>query len=79
MQGVWRFQDLVAWKLAFELKQKADALCQRPAIRRDYKFHAQLADSAASGPRNIAEGFGHTSILNSPDLRASPERQKSKS
>jgi four helix bundle protein len=58
MQGVWRFQDLVAWKLAFELKQKADALCQRPAIRRDYKFHAQLADSAASGPRNIAEGFG---------------------
>jgi four helix bundle protein len=58
MAGVWRFQDLVAWRLAFELKLKADAICARPAVRRDFKFHAQLSDSAASAPRNIAEGFG---------------------
>lgn len=30
----------------------------RPAVRRDFKFHSQLTDAAASGPRNIAEGFG---------------------
>ena len=58
MKGVWQFQDLVAWQLAFQLKQFADSICVRPAVRRDFKFHAQLSDAAASGPRNIAEGFG---------------------
>jgi four helix bundle protein len=58
MAGVWRFQDLVAWRLAFDLKLKTDAICARPAVRRDFKFHTQLSDSAASAPRNIAEGFG---------------------
>ncbi len=58
MKGVWRFQDLVAWQLAFQLKALADSLCARPDVRRDFKFHSQLSDAAASGPRNIAEGFG---------------------
>jgi len=58
MHGVWRFQDLVAWQLAFELKRSVDAVCSRPQIRRDFKFCSQLTDAAASGPRNIAEGFG---------------------
>ena len=35
-----------------------DRLCERPAIATDVKFHGQLSDAAASGPRNIAEGFG---------------------
>ena len=58
MNGVWRFEDLGAWKLAVQLQTLADRYCDRPAIRRDFKFHDQLADSAASAPRNIAEGFG---------------------
>jgi four helix bundle protein len=58
MGGVWRFQDLVAWKLAFELKELVDEISRNPAIVRDVKFHSQLADAAASGPRNLAEGFG---------------------
>lgn len=58
MKGVWKFEDLIAWRLAFALKLLVDRLCDRPAIRADVKFHAQLRDSAASGPRNIAEGFG---------------------
>jgi four helix bundle protein len=58
MQGVWKFEDLVAWKLAVELQVLADRYCDRPAIKRDFKFRDQLADSAASAPRNIAEGFG---------------------
>ncbi len=58
MQGVWRFEDLVAWKLAVQLQQLADKYCDKPAIKRDFKFRNQLSDSAASAPRNIAEGFG---------------------
>jgi len=41
-----------------QLQQLADAFCEKPAIRRDFKFRDQLADAAASGPRNLAEGFG---------------------
>ena len=58
MHGVWRFEDLVAWKLAVQLQTLADQFCDRPAFKRDFKFHDQLSDAAASGPRNIAEGFG---------------------
>ncbi len=58
MQGVWRFEDLVAWKLAVQLQTFTDRICEGPAIRRDFKFRSQLTDAAASGPRNIAEGFG---------------------
>ena len=58
MDKVWRFEDLIAWKTAVQLQRIADAYCQKPAIRRDFKFRDQLADSAASAPRNIAEGFG---------------------
>jgi four helix bundle protein len=58
MGGVWRFQDLVAWQLAFALKEVADSICRQPAVQRDFKFRDQLADAAASAPRNIAEGFG---------------------
>ena len=58
MHGVWKFEDLVAWKLAVQLQTTIDRLAERPSIRSDAKFHIQLTDSAASGPRNIAEGFG---------------------
>ena len=58
MQGVWKFEDLVAWKLAVQLQQVADRYCQKTAFQRDLKFRDQLSDSAASAPRNIAEGFG---------------------
>ncbi len=58
MGGVWRFQDLVAWKLAFQLKELADEISRKPAIAKDFKFRSQLTDAAASGPRNLAEGFG---------------------
>jgi four helix bundle protein len=58
MDGVWRFEDLVAWQLAVQLQQLADRYCEKPAVQRDFKFRDQLADAAASAPRNIAEGFG---------------------
>jgi four helix bundle protein len=52
------FTELVAWQLARELKLLAYELVKRPTVARDWKFVEQLSDSAASAPRNIAEGFG---------------------
>ena len=58
MAGVTRFEDLGAWQRAVELKDLALAICNQPQVKRDSKFRLQLEDSAASAPRNIAEGFG---------------------
>ena len=58
MDGIWRFEDLVAWKLAVELERLIEQFGKRPRLRGDFKFHSQLADAGASAPRNIAEGFG---------------------
>ena len=52
------FRELLAWKLARELRSKVRELCQRPAVRADVKLHGQLLDAARSATRNIAEGFG---------------------
>ena len=58
MNGIWRFEDLVAWQLAVQLQTLVDRYGDRPAIKSDVKFHGQLTDAAQSAPRNIAEGFG---------------------
>lgn len=52
------FRELVAWQLAFELSERVNKLLQAGPASRDFKFRDQLADSARSAPRNIAEGFG---------------------
>jgi four helix bundle protein len=52
------FRELVAWQLAFDLNQRIQVLLQSAPASRDFKFRDQLADSARSAPRNIAEGFG---------------------
>jgi four helix bundle protein len=54
-----RYQELVAWQLANELKQKVYALVDRSRALEDRRFCEQLKDSAASAPRNLAEGFGY--------------------
>jgi four helix bundle protein len=53
-----RYEELVAWQLANELKQKVYALIDRSAARRDRSFCDQAMDAAASAPRNLAQGFG---------------------
>jgi four helix bundle protein len=55
--AVRRYQDLVAWQLANELKQKVYALVDHSSAYNDRKFCDQIKDSAASAPRNLAEGF----------------------
>jgi len=58
MERIIDFRDLVAWKLARELKQLAQALCARPGLKRQFQFRDQLSSAAESAPANIAEGFG---------------------
>jgi four helix bundle protein len=58
MKGIWRFEDLVAWQLAAQFQTIVDRYSERPVIKSDVKFHSQITDAAAGGPRNIAEGFG---------------------
>jgi four helix bundle protein len=53
-----RYQDLVAWQLAYDLERRVFALTATGAASRDFKFCSQIRDSSASAPRNIAEGFG---------------------
>ena len=56
---VRRYQDLVAWQLADELKRKVYELVDNSSARNDFKFRDQIRDSASSAPTNIAEGFGY--------------------
>ena len=56
--GIRRFQDLEAWKRAYELQVLCEELLSRPRVASNWKFREQLSDAASSAARNIAEGFG---------------------
>jgi four helix bundle protein len=51
-------EELVAWKLAVELRRLVHSYCEKPTIQRDFKFRNNLSEAASSAPRNIAEGYG---------------------
>jgi four helix bundle protein len=56
--GVRRYQDLVAWQLANDLKNKIYRLIDNsPGAQKDFEFTKQIKGSASSGPANIAEAF----------------------
>jgi four helix bundle protein len=55
---VRRYQDLVCWQLAHELKREVYRLLRESqTARRDIRFANQLGDAAGSGPANLAEAF----------------------
>jgi four helix bundle protein len=56
MAGFKRFEDIIAWQLAYKLKGDVDVFLNRPNFRRKFKLHGQLHDAVRSAPRNIAEG-----------------------
>jgi four helix bundle protein len=58
MAGVRSHTDLIAWRLAHELKLQVYALIEAPALSRHPDLREQLRRAAANAPRNIAEGFG---------------------
>jgi four helix bundle protein len=55
--GVKRYEDLVAWQLAYELQREIFALTATEPAFLDFRFRDQIRDSSASASRNIAEGF----------------------
>jgi four helix bundle protein len=56
MAAFRKFTDIIAWQLAYEVKQRVDVFLERPDFRRKFKFYDQLSDAVRSAPRNIAEG-----------------------
>jgi len=54
-----RYQDLLAWQLADELKRQVYALVDNSTASADFRFRDQLKSSASAAPTNIAEGFGY--------------------
>jgi four helix bundle protein len=55
---VRRFEDLVAWQLAFALQKGIFAFTAIGPVWHDVKYREQIRDSSASATRNTAEGFG---------------------
>jgi four helix bundle protein len=58
MAGAKRFEDLDAWRLSIELRDRIVAEINKGPTLHDIGFCDQIRDSARSAPRNIAEGFG---------------------
>ena len=58
MAGVSRYEDLVAWQLADELRREVLALTATGGASKDFKFRDQIRDASSSATRNMAEGFG---------------------
>ena len=53
-----KFEELDAWQLSVELRDRIIDEIQKPPTVRDVSFCDQIRDAARSGPRNISEGFG---------------------
>ena len=61
MAGARHFTELDCWQLSNDLKLEIYRVSERPTLKRDRDYYGQIRDAAASGPRNIAEGFArHT-------------------
>jgi four helix bundle protein len=56
--GVAHYEDLVAWRLATELRKRVVSATARGPIKEDRRFCDQIRSSSASITANIAEGFG---------------------
>jgi four helix bundle protein len=57
-RGARRFQELVAWQLAHELKCEIFTCTSTGPAARDFDYKDQIRRAGASAPANIAEGFG---------------------
>jgi four helix bundle protein len=57
MAGVKKLEDLVAWQLAWELKQRVYAFTETGPASRDFKFCDDVRRAARSAPFNTSEGF----------------------
>jgi four helix bundle protein len=56
--GAKSFEELYAWQLAVQLRERVIAVCENPRVARDFKFCDAFREAARSAPNLIAEGFG---------------------
>jgi four helix bundle protein len=63
MLGVKRVEDLEIYQLTVRLRREVIRLTSTGPVTRDYKFVAQIRDSARGGPRTISEGFSRLAPL----------------
>ena len=57
MAGARRFQDLVCYQLARELRRTISGVIATPGVAPDFELCDQLRRAARSATGNIAEGF----------------------
>jgi four helix bundle protein len=57
MATIKSHEDLVAWQLATELKERVLEFTARSAVARHRSFCEQIETSSRSAPANLAEGF----------------------
>jgi four helix bundle protein len=50
-------EEIVAYQLAVELRDRILTLTKSGPLSKDWKFCNQIRDSARSAPRNLSEGF----------------------
>jgi hypothetical protein len=53
-----RFEELICWQVAVELRDLVCRMIEQGPVLKDSRFRDQIRDSACSAPRNMAEGFG---------------------
>jgi len=57
MATIEHHEDLVAWQLATELKERVFEITARAAVLKHRDFCEQIQTSSRSAPANLAEGF----------------------
>ena len=57
MATIEHHEDLVAWQLATELKERVFEFTAREAVSKHREFCDQIQTSSRSAPANLAEGF----------------------
>ena len=58
MSSADRFEDLLTWRLMYELSLEVWKFTGDPRISRQFKYCEQIRDSSDSAHSNVAEGFG---------------------
>ncbi|HZJ32187.1 MAG TPA: four helix bundle protein [Vicinamibacterales bacterium] len=58
MKGARSHEELIVWRLSYELKLAVYELIKTTPIRGDRNLHDQLRNAASAAPRLVAEGFG---------------------
>jgi four helix bundle protein len=53
-----RFEDLLTWRLLYELSLEVWKFTGEQSVRQNFKYCDQIRDSSDSAHRNVAEGFG---------------------